>query len=101
MKEQTTQWDTSEFLETEEDIAAYLAAAFEEGDPEAIKLAIGNVAKARGMTDIARQSGVSRGNLYRSFQKDGDPKLSMIVDIMRSLGMTLTAQPQKIGMVNV
>jgi len=47
MKEQTTQWDTSEFLETEEDIAAYLAAAFEEGDPEAIKLAIGNVAKAR------------------------------------------------------
>ena len=56
MKEQTTQWDTSEFLETEEDIAAYLAAAFEEGDPEAIKLAIGNVAKARGMKEIALQA---------------------------------------------
>ena len=62
-----TQWDTSEFLQTGEDIAAYLAVSFEEDDPEAVKLAIGNVAKARGMLDIARKTGMNRENFYNSF----------------------------------
>ena len=100
MKEQTTQWDASEFLETEADIAAYLAVAFEEGDPDVIKLAIGNVAKARGMADIAKKAGVSRGSLYRSFQKGGDPKLTLLVGVMHSPGMKLTAEPQKVEISN-
>jgi len=98
MKEQTLQtikWDASEFLKTEEDIAAYLALAFEEGDPEMIALAIGHVAKARGMTEIAKKAGVSREQLYRSFRKGGDPKLTTLVGVMNSLGMELTAQLRK------
>jgi len=89
----TFKWDASEFLETEEDIAMYLSLAFEEGDPEAIALAIGNIAKARGMTEIAKKAGVSRDSLYRSFRKGGDPRLTTLVGVMSSLGMKLTAEP--------
>ena len=57
-------WDASEYLETEEDIAAYLNAVVEEGDPTLLQAALGDVAKARGMTSIARDAGVSRESLY-------------------------------------
>ena len=98
MKIKLTEWDASELLETEEHIAAYLAVAFEEGDPEMIALAIGNVAKARGMAEIARKAGVSRQSLYRAFQKGGDPKLTLLVNVMNSLGMKLTAESQKVAL---
>jgi len=100
-KEQTTKWDASEFLETEEDVAGYLSLAFEDGDPDMIALALGNVAKARGMSEIARKSGVSRESLYRSFKRGGDPKLTLLVGVMNSLGMKLTADPQKVEVANV
>ena len=95
MKEQTARWDASEFLETEEDMAEYLAVAFEEGDPDAIALAIGNVAKAHGMAEIAKKAGVSREHLSRSFRKGGDLRLETLVGVMSSLGMRLTAELQK------
>jgi len=92
-KLRTTKWDASEYLKTEEDIANYMATAFEEGDLDLIALTIGNVAKARGMTEIARKAGVSRENLYCSLKKGGDPKLSTIVGVMNSLGVKLTVAP--------
>jgi len=93
IKEQTAKWDASEFLETDEDIMAYLSVALEEGDPDCITLAIGNIAKAHGMTEIARKTGVSRESLYRAFRKGGDPKLTTLIGVMKSLGMKLTATP--------
>ena len=92
-KLRTTKWDASEYLKSEEDIAHYIAAAFEDGNPDLIALAIGNVAKARGMTEIARKAGVSRENLYRSFKKGGDPRLTTLLGVMHSLGVKLTAVP--------
>jgi len=92
-KLRTTKWDASEYLKSEEDVANYMAAAFEDGNPDLIALAIGNVAKARGMTEIARKAGVSRENLYRSFKKGGDPRLTTLIGVMNSLGVKLTAAP--------
>jgi len=95
MKAQFFEWDTSEYLETEEDIAAYLTLVFEEGDPDVIALAIGHVAKARGMTEIAKQAGVSRDSLYKSLRKGGDPSLTTLIGVMNSLGMGQTTEQTK------
>lgn len=66
MKITTRKWDTSEYLDSPEMVREYLRAAFEEGDSELILEAIGNVAKARGMSEIANKTGLSRQNLYKA-----------------------------------
>ena len=73
-----TAWDASEYLETEEDVVAYLNAVIEEGDPELLQAALGDVAKARGMTSIARDVGVSRESLYKSLSASGNPSFQTI-----------------------
>jgi probable addiction module antidote protein len=85
----TTVWDVTEFLGSEEAIAAYLNAAFEEGDPALIVAAIGDVAKARGMSAIADKSGMSRAGLYRALGEGGNPSLSGLLGIMKALGVRL------------
>lgn len=85
----TTAWDPTEFLASEEAIAAYLDAAFEEGDPALIVAAISDVAKARGMTDIATKAGMSRSGLYKALSEGGNPSLSGLLDIMKALGVRL------------
>ena len=65
-KTRTVPWDTADHLETPEDIAAYLEAVFEDGDPELISHALGNVARAKGMTEIARRTGLGRQSLYKA-----------------------------------
>jgi probable addiction module antidote protein len=89
-KLKTTPFDASEHLATEEAQARFLADAFEEGDPAYIAHAIGIVAKARGMTKIARDADVTREALYRALSSDGDPRLSTLMGVMRSLGLKLT-----------
>ena len=89
----TTKWDTSEFLDSEEKIFAYIEAAFEDGDPDLIRTALGNVARARGMTAIAREAGVSRETLYKALSEDGDPRMSTLMGVMRALGVKLAAVP--------
>ena len=71
-------WDVSEYLETEEDIAAYLNAIAEEGDPTLLQAALGDVARARGMTSIAKEAGVSRESLYKSLSANGNPSFQTI-----------------------
>lgn len=66
-------YDTSEFLETEDDIARYLNAVAEYNDPEMFQTALGKVAKARGMSSIAKEANVSRESLYRSLSAEGNP----------------------------
>lgn len=89
---ETTKWDASEFLIDEEAIAAYVEAAFEDGEPAVITHALGNVARARGMTTIAKEAGVTREALYKSLSEKGDPKLSTLVKVMKALGLKLTVQ---------
>ena len=75
MSTEITDYDTSEYLENEQDIIAYLNAIAEYDDPALMQAALGNVAKARGMTQIAKDAGVGRESLYKSLSKDGNPKL--------------------------
>jgi len=86
----TTLWDPSEFLDSPESIAAYLEAAFEDGDPSLIAAALGGIARAIGMTQLATQAGVTREALYKALSASGDPRLSTFLGIMKALGLKLT-----------
>lgn len=80
-------------LETDDDIAVFMADAFETGDPAYIAKALGIVARARGMSEIARETGLSREQLYRSFSERGNPTLKTTLAVMRALGVDMTAKP--------
>ncbi|BCX81403.1 hypothetical protein MIT9_P0981 [Methylomarinovum caldicuralii] len=83
-------FDPAEHLKDRKDIAAYLAAVLEEGDPAELAQALGVVAKARGMTEIAREAGISRETLYRALQPGNSPKMDIIIKVCRALGCKLT-----------
>jgi len=85
----TTVWDPAEYLETEEQIAAYLEDIFESGDTELIVAAIGDVARARGMSKIAGDTNRGRESLYKSLSPDGNPSFETIVKVMAALGFGL------------
>ena len=86
----TIPWDAAEHLGSEEAVAAYLNAAFEDGDPALIAAALGDVAKARGMSQVAREVGASREGLYRSLSKNGNPELATVIKITRAMGLQLS-----------
>jgi probable addiction module antidote protein len=86
-------WDAAEFLTDEETIAAYLEEAFEDGDPAMIAKAIGNVARARNIAAIARQTNLSRDTIYRAFEPGGNPRLTTLLAVTKALGFTLTLKP--------
>jgi probable addiction module antidote protein len=90
---ETTPWDTAEYLKTPADVAGYLEAVFEDGDPELIKHALGVVARAKGMTKVAKATGLTREALYKALKADGDPKLSTFFAVMRALDMRIVAKP--------
>ena len=92
MSTEFTDYDTSEYLETEQDIIAYLNAIAEYDDPALMQAALGNVAKARGMTQIAKDAGVGRESLYKSLSKDGNPSFQTIAKVIHALGGRLTIQ---------
>jgi len=86
-------WDPAERLDSEEAIAAYLTAALEEGDPKLVAAALGDVARARGMTQIAAETGLTRPALYRALSAEGNPELSTLLRVAKALGVRLVAQP--------
>ena len=90
---ETRPWDTAEQLDTPEDIAAYLEAAFEEGDPafftHALGQVLGIVARAAGMSKIAADAGVTREALYKALSVSGDPRLSTLLGVFKALGLRL------------
>jgi probable addiction module antidote protein len=92
-KTQTRPWDIVEHLETEEDMAAYLEAALEEGDPALIAAALGDIARAKGMTQIARDTGLGRESLYKALSPEGNPELATVLRVVRALGLRLHASP--------
>lgn len=87
-----TKWDAAETLDDEEAIAAYLADVLESGDREHIVLALNTVARARGMTQIAKDAGIARQALYKSLGEGGNPTLSTLLGVFKSLGVTLSAR---------
>jgi len=91
-KIKTLPWKTEDFLETPEDIAAYLEAVFEDGDPELISHALGVIARSKGMTAIARRSGLGRQSLYKALSPDGRPEFATILKVMQALGLKLTVK---------
>ena len=93
MVKQARKFDAAAVLDSDEAIAEYMAAAFESEDAAFIADAVGVVARARGMSDIARESGLSREQLYRSFSVSGNPTLKSMLAVMRALGVKVTAEP--------
>lgn len=86
-------FDASEYIENEEDAIAYLNAAAETGDPALLQAAIGDIAKARGMGQIAKETGVGRESLYKSLNKEGNPSFRTIVKVVDALGGRLVIEP--------
>jgi probable addiction module antidote protein len=85
----TTKWEPAEYLGSPKAIAAYLKAAFEDGDPSLIATALGDVARAQGMTQLAREAGVTREALYKALSPTGDPRLSTLLGVMKALGIKI------------
>lgn len=85
----TTRWDVTEHLDSEEAIAAYLDAAFADGDLALVKAAIADVARARGMTDVAARAGITRAGLYKALADNGNPSFDTIAHVLRALGVRI------------
>jgi probable addiction module antidote protein len=83
-------FDVVDYLKTEKDIAAYLSAVLEDGDPALFVAAIGDIAKAKGMSEIAKKSGVTREALYRALKIEARPRFETVAKVIHALGMRLT-----------
>ena len=92
-KAKTRHYDAAEQLDSPADIAAYIEAALEDGDARVIAHALGTVARARGMSDIARKTGLGRESLYKALSPDGNPTLATVLKVVRALGVRLNAEP--------
>ena len=83
-------FDVVDYLKTEKDIAAYLSAVLEDGDPALFVAAIGDIARAKGMTEIAKKSGVTRESLYRALKVEARPRFETVTRVVQALGMKLS-----------
>ncbi len=91
----TRPWDAADHLESDEDIVAYLEGAFEDGDPALIAAALGDVARARGMTQVAADAGLGRESLYKALSPTGNPELATVLKVMQALGLGLRVSAVK------
>ncbi|MFA6013885.1 MAG: addiction module antidote protein [Gallionellaceae bacterium] len=87
----TTPYDTVDYLKTEEDVALYFDACLEEdpGDGSLIRAALGDIARARGMTQLARDTGLAREGLYKALSSEGNPEFTTIMKVVHALGLRL------------
>lgn len=91
-KMQTQRWDATEHLKTDEDMIAYLDAALEDGDPSLIVAVLGDIARAKGMTQIARDAGLGRESLYKALSPTGNPEFATILKVVQALGLQFHVQ---------
>lgn len=91
MAEKFSRWDAADDLKTEEDITLYFEACIDEdpGDGSLIRAALGDIARARGMTQLASDTGLARESLYRALSADGNPEFSTIMKVIKALGLRL------------
>jgi probable addiction module antidote protein len=92
-KVETTAFDSADYLNSAEAIAAYLDAWLEDGTPEELRSALATVARSRGISDLARRSGVSRPGIYKALGQDGNPSFETIRSILSAMGLRLTVEP--------
>ena len=92
-----SRYDTADYLETEEDIAAYLEAVMEEGadDPAFITHALGVVARARNMSELARDTGLTRQGLYKALSGESETSFATVMKVVRALGLRIAFVPDK------
>jgi probable addiction module antidote protein len=90
-KTRTKKWDAAEHLKTDEDMAAYLEAALEEDDPTLVAAALGDIARAKGMGELAKQTGLGRESLYKALSPQGNPELATVLKVLKALGLRLHA----------
>ena len=88
-KTRTGPWDASDYLATDEDVSAYLEAAFDDGYPHLIVAALGDIARSKGMTKIAAEAGMGRESLYKALSVDGNPGFATVLKVLRALGFRL------------
>lgn len=88
-----SRFDVADHLDTEEDVAAYLDAAMESGDPALIARAVGTVARAQNMTRLAREVGVTREGLYKALSGDGNPSFATMCKVITALGLKMRFEP--------
>ena len=95
-KTKTTRYDVAEYLRTPEEMAAYLEASLEEanGDAAFVARALGNIARAKGMSQIARDAGLSRESLYKALSGERSPEFETILKVISALGLKLHAEAQ-------
>ncbi len=94
-KTKTKPWDAANHLESPADIAAYLEAALEDGDPALVAATLGDIARAKGMTEVARAAGLGRESLYKALSAGGNPELGTVLRVVRALGLKLQAVPAR------
>jgi len=94
-KTKTTVYDSAEFLDSGEAVNAYMEEALETDDPAFIAKALGTIARARGMSDVAKKAGLSRESLYKALSTDGNPEFGTVIRVMHALGLkfSITATP--------
>jgi probable addiction module antidote protein len=80
-------------MKTDRDRAEYLEAALEDGDPALIVAVLGDIARSRGMTEVARDTGLARESLYKALSSDGNPALATVLKVIRAVGLRLHASP--------
>ena len=93
-EESCTPWNSAEFLGDDEAVVEYLRAALEENDPAFFVKAIGNVARARGMSQVAQETRLGRQNLYKALSGERDPRIGTLMKVLHSLGVQLTVAPR-------
>ena len=92
-KIETTAFDSADYLNSAEAIAAYLDAWLEDGTPEELRHALATVARSHGISDLAQRSGVSRQGIYKALGEDGNPSFETMRSILGAMGLRLTVEP--------
>ena len=87
------EFDVAEYLTTDEDVAAYLTTILEENDAALLAAALGDIARARGMTQVAKDSGITREALYKALRPGSEPRFDTVSRVCAALGVRLVAQP--------
>jgi len=88
---ETRPFDAADYLKSEDDMIAYLEAALEEDDPRVVAAALGDIARAKGMSKVAHDAGLGRETLYKALSPTGNPELATVMKVMRALGLSLHA----------
>lgn len=85
-------FDAADYLKTDQDCAEYLSVVLEDGDPALVAAALGDVAKARGMSQVARESGLTREGLYKALSSQGNPSFATVMKVLQALGLKVSIQ---------